>query len=168
MSFSQPSLSGGGALRRLCSTQLFTPLRSRAFVMRSCGATRLPAVPSVPFATAPAQTCSYGVSRISPSNSSWSDYEPARARLAGDRGVLLHPARDQLVVGDAEEGRKRRLLPRRPRHRLVGGGGQSVRVQHRGRAPRRPRRHRRGERPGGGAFRVAPPLDPPASAVAGV
>src|SRR5207248_1502374 len=81
--------------------------------------------------------------------------QPPPVRPPRDRRVLPGVARDRLLGRAVREERERRLLPGQPGCRLVRGGGEPVRVEHRERASGRPRGHRGGERARGGPLRVA-------------
>src|SRR5947207_1778983 len=143
-----------------------TPSTGPACGTRSCGATPSRTDAWSPRATAPARTCSCGASPTSPSNTSSTStnlhqppptsYEqPPPVRPPRDRRVLPGVARDRLLGRAARKERERRLLPGQPGCRLVRGGGEPVRVEHRERASGRPRGHRGGERARGGPLRVA-------------
>src|SRR6266496_5423446 len=125
---------------------------------RSCGATASTTGPWRRSATAPARTCSCGASPTSPFNippTPRRHEQPPPVRPHRDRRVLPGVARDRLLGRAARKERERRLLPGQPGCRLVRGGGEPVRVEHRERASGRPRGHRGGERARGGPLRVA-------------
>src|SRR5438034_7298811 len=108
--------------------------------------------------TAPARTCSCGASPTWPFNTSSTPRrheQPPPVRPPRDRRLLRGAVGDRVLGRAAREERECRLFPGQPGCRLVRGGGEPVRLEHRERASGRSRGYRGGERARGGPLRVA-------------
>ena len=94
-------------------------------------------------------------SSASPPRSDRSPLDADGPRLADDRALLRRARRRRLLGGVEEQEHRRRLLPGRPQPRLVDHRRLDLRVEHRLRARRRPRRLGRPGRRRDGALRAA-------------